>query len=390
MRTIVALKGKLVHIDNVTPLLLELVGHGILKNVLFVLPSKLAHETLTENPALDQCLSGLGKIVYLRSGKAGQHKMVRAARLLVNFWTLRSYFLGPVLSLEIEESPLFTLLTAFNRRVFRGKRVFMLLSNLPFQLQRKVWRHINTAFDRKFSVNIGKCDGVLSSHTRCNLEEMGTITTASNAPWLEVGYVRGFPKWRSHLKETRQTVRCGAEDKVNIFFPLTVLHRVEPNGREYKIFESVEAIIDVLGRFGDRIHTVFRYHPTTDKAHFLEILNRTGLKSFEISDDHPLRLIDASNMVITTSGSTLIADAWFLERPTIEYSRSSATPERDSIYDSVTDFFILDDEDELYKVIDQLSSGEIRVKRDSNKKALMFPVPDGNEMKDLLQGIIKN
>ena len=397
MKTVVILKGKLYHVDNVLPLLFELSTRHVLEDVIFVVPTRRDAGLLRENRTLYAAIQRLGRLDWLEGlevtsrdrGYRGLYRF-RPLRLIRNLWVLRHYFLGAVLSLEIDDGRLLRLLATLNRRLYGGQRVFLLLDNMPLDLNERMRSDIAKAYGRTFRTRIRFCDLIVSSYTREQFAHMTELSAPLGVRWINVGYTRGMAAWLHYLDEAALAEAGAGGDEPYIFFPLTTLYRREPNGREYKYYEACEAVLTVLKRFDSRIRTVFRFHPTTDRAHMNDILRRTGLATYTISTAHPTQLIRSAKLMITYAGSTLMADAWFAGIPIVEFAKPGASLYDDlggSPYESVIDYYIVGDEERLARVIDDLLSGRAEIHRDPEDRAQRFPVVDGEFLHRELAGL---
>ena len=129
MRSVVILKGKIFHVDNVLPLLFELKAAGLKGDFYFICSSRKEYEALRNNTTTDAALTALGRVTWFEPRRpAGRGLFGRlwsrlsVRRAIRNAWVLRYYVFGGVLSLESEDTPLYRYLMRFNRRVFRGRR----------------------------------------------------------------------------------------------------------------------------------------------------------------------------------------------------------------------------------------------------------------------------
>lgn len=385
MKPVFILKGKLYHVDNVVPLAHQLYCEKLFRKAVFVVPSSQDRTILEENRASMAAITHMGTLSNLTRrppvkprSLAARLGTLRPIRLARNLWVLRHYLLGRVLSFEMENGRWLDILTNLNRRLYGGRRIFLVTDNLPFSVSYSLKRSVERAYGREFRRRFPPCFAIVGSHSRADAEKLEALEIPPNTPWIEIGYSRGLASWLRHLRDVEERI-----DAPYAFFPLSVLRRKEPNGREYKFYKSLEVILGVLREFEKDVKVVFRYHPTTDRTHFNEILKRSGMRNFEISFAHPLHLISRANFMITYGGSTLTSDAWLLSCRTIEFGQPGASLYEDlneSAFAQVTDHFIYDDIDELRRVVRAAidANGEVEsLKRDDVHR---LDVLDGAEL----------
>jgi hypothetical protein len=397
MKTIVVLKGKLYHIDNILPLVMELCALHIVEKPLFVLPSYRDFLLLRENEALYLGAKSLGTITWLAGRNDGgtgiswrQLFRMRLARVVRNIWTFRHFMVRPVLSLEIEDGLVLRALSKLNRQLYGGKRIMLLINNLPLKIATGTQTNVFRAYGRRPSTRIQSCDAIISSFEREDFGRTMELDVPS-VPWIAVGYSRGLRSWSAYLDHRSSQGCCGDSSLPIIFFPLAVLHRKEPGGREYRFYQALETILAVLKSLETEAHTIFRYHPTTDRAHFAKILSRSGLVNCSISFEHPGVLMRKARLMLTYAGSTLAADAWFLGCPTVEFAATGASLHNDlgsSAYSDVTDYYIHDDPERLREVLLEIIRGKRAKARDASQRDELFHVIEPGSLQAQLSSLV--
>ena len=115
---------------------------------------------------------------------------------------------------------------------------------------------------------------------------------------------------------------CALENEIPkpyVFYPLSYL------GDLYGVFDEplgkdiLEETLLVLKAFQKDLFTVFRPHNTTDINILKKILARINFTKYTISYRHPSLLIEKSLFVMSNCFTTVLADACYQNRYTIDY-----------------------------------------------------------------------
>ena len=124
MTCIILLKGKLMHIDNILPLIFVLKKSGIISKSLFVTRDKQTFNTIKNNVALYKAITTIsGNLVCMNVHKN------RIIRILYNIFVLRRYLYKKVLSIEVTDA-LASKMAAFNKKIWKGVRLEIWMSIL--------------------------------------------------------------------------------------------------------------------------------------------------------------------------------------------------------------------------------------------------------------------
>jgi len=162
--------------------------------------------------------------------------------------------------------------------------------------------------------SVPKCDVVLSSFP------IEAYSKNEAKRFLDIGYCRGYQSWISRVKTRARVIQI---ENGYVFWPLSVLSRQEANAT----IDLSPVIFDTLRVFMSAEKTpyvVFRFHPTTDRNRFLEIVNSSGFKNYEISFEHPHILMQRCAFLFSNTGTSLYNDANFFDVPVVQYTPSNA------------------------------------------------------------------
>jgi hypothetical protein len=153
-----------------------------------------------------------------------------------------------------------------------------------------------------------------------------------------------------------------------LFFAVPVMSggvRGEQNEPFDVLFEEV---LTVLKNYNDRIATVFRPHPATDLKKMEGIIQRTGYRNYIVSYVHPTLMMSRAKFVMSIGATSLLSDAYFLKKPTLEYShydrRYLDLTGGQSLLFEHADHFINRSPGKLRETIDRLLEPQTQIVRD--------------------------
>ena len=190
----------ILYLDDILPLIFELKKADIISHPLFIAKDKKAYEFIKKNLVLyDGIYSIGGELACLNKYKN------RYINQLVNIFILRKYFYKKVVTIEACSNTAVFILSAFNRKVWKGKKIKSKILNRPFRQAKnniRYYRAIRGNFEVKEEIIKGY-DRILLTHTRSQYEEINNVKLNSNCPIVHVGYTRGLKEWRNFLDEKR-------------------------------------------------------------------------------------------------------------------------------------------------------------------------------------------
>ena len=374
MKCLILLKPKLIQLDNILPIVFELKATGIELRPRFVAPNKTTFALIQRNPVLCDAIRDVnGTLSHLSSHP------VRFLRVLPNLFVLRSFLFHKVISVEtsVDYSPLTTLLSRWNRKVRGGKRVLALLTNQPAR-QFTANAESHEAIRRKRVVKrVRDYDHVIVSHSKSEIEAAGQVCLDPSCHVTRVGYTRGLPAWQRYVNESASRHLESLEGNDYFLFLVPGLGLGIPGETCAPSAVVFEECLSVLRDYNDRLVTVFRPHPVTDMRKMKEILDRTQYRNYMVSYIHPAILIRNARFVMTNGPSTLLSDAYFMSKPTLEYTDYDprfleASGGRSLAFDH-SDSFINRDPEKLRRVFEGHLEGNGRVQRDPEKLRREFP-----------------
>lgn len=382
------LKGKLIATDNTLPFLMELQRVGLAKRICMIYSSRSAWRIFEEEKCLADIIESEG--IHVVTPRPGEGVLGRLARLVRIAWAIRhvlvqrAWFLG-----GDQLPPIGRLLAGINRRVFGGASLCNNLRSVDPVTHNNVVRVMDTEYGRGGSpVATEHCHAVLATVPLSAFDVRGP----TDLPVCLLGYARGFPAWRAAIAGRGRTAFEPEIADSYFFWPLTVLERQEKDGKVVRIGDSIEQILRFLARINYPLQVVFRYHPTTDRQEFSEIIKRSGFRNFAISFCHPHELIEYSRFVFSETGTSLFCDAWYAGKPVVQFVPNDdhfAEHDADgravaSIYQPVVDHFIARDWDAFRDLLMSLKDQPGKIDRAPAERERRMPVYAGQELVDRL------
>ncbi len=319
LQFIVHLKGKLMPVDNIAPIILEFSRHFKNSKFLFVSSSEGYSDLINR------------EIVYKKFFEQDNMKIISKPYdrnvLKVYYWRIKLILI--ILCLML-----------FNRVVLIDCSATKIMPRLLIKIQKKIWKGLEvitnlTPLDVKTRVFYDKL--VTKSYNRplnetetdykdlpkkCDLillspVEFKKFNSKSKAKVINVGFSRGMPQWQRFLENINKN-HIGFLESKFIFWPLSII-KVERWGHSFDISETILNTLLVLKKERPNLKVIFRYHPTTEIDEFHKILKESEFKNYEISFVHPQILIKKASFIFSNVATSLFCDACFLGKPVVQY-----------------------------------------------------------------------
>ena len=389
MTCIVILRGKLLHIDNILPLIFVLKKAGIISKPLFVVQDKTSFNTIKKNIVLCKAIKAIGgKIVCINIHNN------RIIRIIYNTFILKRYLCQKVLSIEVANAHV-SKMAAFNKKIWKGVRLINLINVIPsivgkrFYLRQKLvvkWKKGKTRV-------INNYDYALLSYTKEQLEDMTGIQIQLNqrTKVIQVGYTRGLKEWQEYLSLNSGHLFPEEIKMPYFFYPLGTLGKAvveedNPIG-EVRFRECLK----VLKAYNNDLMTVFKPSAVTEMDGVYKILEEIGYKNYIVSYAHPHQICKNARFTIATHNTTVLLDAYILGCPTIEYmcydSRIYNALGGESLLDGFVDYAIDRDQVALKTVLDKIIYSDVQVQRNDDKVKKHYPVLSTDKIKELFEFI---
>jgi hypothetical protein len=397
---IVLLKNKLITIDAVLPILMELDKRYSSKmDITLVFPNEATFRETNKNVHIKNvvtnlranyiCLRGRGRIAYIIAIVKLILIMLFRKTILIKF-SNNSFFYKqkPILAYIKKISAYIDIYAHLGvpSKEFRQDASDVLRSN----------KGINSFAQDEDGVfgDLNSFDYIMTSMPREQMQALYDIFIPDEKI-IYTGYFRSYPSWLDYVEQERKTYPAinGGE---YFLFILTTLGRRLADIDEPPMIELLEESLAVLKKFNNKIHTIFKPHPVTDLNKFNDVLSRIGYKNYSIDYGHPMILSTKAKFVVGNLFSTAMVDSYYLGCPTIEYCqydpRVNKILNNRSHGQGLCDFFIPRNAAKLESIVLGILNNEIAISRDAKFLSANYPpMPvDFFKLWDTCLGIPKN
>jgi hypothetical protein len=379
---IIHLKAKMVHLDNLLPLYLELKAHAISDEAILVMPDRSSFEFVKKNEViLDAITASNAQLIFMHKYKS------RILNLIRLVWLLRDYLLRSAISIQCswQHGRAVDFLVGFNRLVWRGRLFLSRLSNLSKEIEEKMrtfadltasldaakkvtssangaaeaeLERRNTVNERKASAKAANSDAVLVSYPVSVGDRLWSINFTPDVKPRNIGNPRSFPTWQSYLQEVTSRYLSPTLPRPYFFFVLGTINLPNPDQGNVSDDSTFRLCLSALKDFSKDIHTVFKPHPVTDMDQLKSILEEVGYENYSIVFVHPIILAKNALFSIANYSSTVLADANAGGCPTIDFarydSRGDRVIENKSLLIDAVDYYIDGDVQKLQKTVKYL------------------------------------
>lgn len=372
---VVLAKEKLISIDSILPLLMEMKSRHPDCRFLIVFPSQANKSLMTSNVHIWECLQSLDPTISV--------KPAGAIRLML--WSI-----GILFSLALRRNIILKFTDGFfMHRQFMGMlRICSNVTEVKAQIlpgsiifNKSIYKQAQLDADRcgrkqaAFDFFSGEFDRILSSLDQNVLKECYKIEV-DNSRLLKVGHLRSLPAWRKYVAEAarkHQIVGKGG----HVLYILTTMGKLVNSFHEPEIGELLRETLSVLKNYNGNFHTIFRPHAITDIGKLKQILAETGYSNFSIDHGHPMVLASNAIFAIGNFFSAALFDAYFMNVPIVEYSSYDRAFLESvggaSIAGPCCDFFLDRDPRMLDQTVGNLVHGVAETRRDPAVFKECFP-----------------
>jgi hypothetical protein len=366
-------KERLISIDAVIPVIMELKTRHPKCRLFFVLPSKNHFEVLNKNVHLMECLNLMNaEIIHPPLGG----RIIRffyILRLLIRFSFSRNFFFkaGDI----IYKHKIFMKIL---KKISRTKEIQLLLISPIKNYCRErvaVWK---TIVDREPGKVLGQAlddddDFLLTSVTEEDINKYYDRGVPHDK-YIYSGYVRNFDQWKKFFPAAVDSYSLIKQQPYCLFILTTMgkrLNQIE----EPPISEVFKESLIQLKQFNSRMHTVIRPHPITDMAILERILDEVQYENFTIDYGHPAILASKAEFVIGNSFSNTMYDAYILKRPIVLYTGYHKTWRDKFMKWPFVDFMFDRDPEPFSETISKLLDKKVTITRDETFIKENFPEP---------------
>lgn len=365
LQAVIHLKPKLFQLDCALPLIYELCDQQLIRDPIFVASDSRSYSEIKKNVVLFDAIGLIGGKLITASKFRN-----RWLNQLWNFAVLaRYYLLVPLVCFQTStrHGPIVRLLSRINRRVWGGRIIALHLDNVSNEIRERMSLFAAAtvhadAKDRGRKLDTTKTISgadvaVLHSLPRGRMSPHG-VTIAKDIPILAVGNTRALKTWQDFIANGTPRYLGDKVSDVYFLFVLGLLDLPNPDRNNQHDDEAVRRCLQALSGFCNRVQTVFKPHPVTDRGRLDAMLTEVGYRNYTYSYAHPMMLARNARFAIANYSSTVLCDAKAVGCPTIDFvsydTRAQHLVGNESLLSDYVDYYIPGDEPELVRVVDRL------------------------------------
>ena len=372
---IVVSKNKLIGVDAVLPVLMEIKNLYRQVQVIFVFINDEQQEMIKQNYNLWEAIETLRAKVYVLRTK---NKLLTLGRFIKFFGQV--LFSRNIFIKDVDALPKHDFVMKLLRKVSKVREIKTFLTfNAPLCHEKLLIERtvLNQRRGREstFDFFSGDYNYFLASLSAKQFKHCYHVDPPEEK-MVEVGYLRGLPQWQSFLSEA---VRRNSVVNSEAYF-LYVLCCEGKRLREFDEPELIELIRESLltfKKYNHKIKTVFKPHALTNVPKIQRLLDEIGYTNYTIDYGHPMVLSWRAKFIFGNVFSSTMVDAYYLGKPVVEYC--SYDPEiydklgRESYGGKICDFFIPRNPQQLEEVVGRLIEGQAAIERDRHFIQENFP-----------------
>lgn len=378
VQLVVILRSKLVAIDGILPVLMELKSRYRVGGILLCFHDHEHLEGVRKNYILWKAIESIhAKTLCLHDPNKG-----RVLWNMMNF-LVRTLFRRNILFKSGDTMPRHRLVESLMRVLSRTTVVkYHFAFKTPelaknCRIERSVVRRRNgMSLEQSTSVE-WQYDYFMSELAHEDLQEnFGSFVSSDKH--IAVGYTRGMTLWREFIRSQKM------ESRIEGAYCLYVLSFTGAMPRmrglcEPPIDELIVETLQVLKKHCGSLCIVFKPHIYTDMEEMKKIIERVGYTNYVIDYGHPMLLASGAKFVIGNGFSTTMADCFFIGIPVVEYSYLDRELfekyGRKSCGGQLVDFFSDRDPKKLDDVVCGILKGALHCRRDRDFIEKNFPQP---------------
>ena len=357
LNIIVVVQDKLITIDSVLPLLMEL--NSICTCKIYIISPDNHIENLEKNNDIMSCINSIGaELLYL---SRSQNKLKFYFQLLRKFAFKRNFLLK--FQNESLNSNFLFLLKIFSSL----KEVFL------FHLNAVTNQFINNCQIRfeygSKTANKLKFDSINADFYVTSLDENGLklLSFPKSREVIPIGYNRGGAEWKSYIKHRSSEFHLQKSNTKYCLYILSTMFLPLEKLDEPTMEVLLRETLVVLNEFSKDLHIVFRPHAITDMEIFQKVLDDLNVTNYSIDYSHPMILSSNAQFVIGNLYSNTMFDAYKQSIPIVEYASYDKVLlekfNKWSLGAECCDFFVQRDPVKLKNVINKIVIGDYLINR---------------------------
>ena len=358
-------KNRTVSIDRILPVLMKIKKINPRIRPMIVLWDRKHYDTIEANHDLWDGSKAINSRIYVMRGANKFLTLINLIRFI-----FRLLFKNNIILKDADVLPLYNIVIKVLKRLSRVTEIKVYLGvQFPSYLKNIYIQSIlyreRAGLSMDLDIGRGEYDYFISALTKAQWKESFN-TDFPERKMVKVGYVYKLPEWERFRKKAVGENKAIQNDY--FFYILHATYQRRSLLDEPDVAELIEESLNILKKYNSKIKTIFKPHTATDLGKVKELLDKTGYSNYVFDYSHPMVLSSNAKFVFGNIFSSIMFMAYYLGRPTVEYSQYD--PElftkigKQSLGGKYCDFFIHRDKKELDEVLDKLINGGVKVERD--------------------------
>jgi hypothetical protein len=345
-KIIVFVRNKLITLDTVLPLLIEVKNKYNISSEIVVF-DKLAHDAIYKNVVLSDAVDYVGREIFIGNGL--KNKLFRRFFILLSLFRLMfGFFRGDKIIHfgHLNKWPLKLIALIFSKNTYQ-----MQGSAYSFKYSEMNRSMKNLVLPTPMGENIIICADDLKLSAFKNIDQKKKIfyfgETRTRKSWVD--YVNSKSEY--YFKNYHPSIDL---NKGPIIF---ILGAIDAYPKKHRLFHLT---IEALSRIEDDIPILLKPHAFTEMETVYNAIN--GLDSFHITYLHPSVLATNARVFISNNFSNTLADAHSFGVKTIEYSNNDVDMLKQTNFGSTdpqyVDYFINNDNIKFINILNEVLGEE--------------------------------
>ena len=354
---IIICKQRLISIDSILPLLLEINKREANLNFFFIAPDKKHYELIKRQYHIMNCIEQIGGKFLFQPRKNRWSLYLWTIMLFIKLSFKTNVFFSGGACILKHDFFLYWLKKISKTIEFR----FSFLAPTPdfitnLNIHQIYMAELSGEAKQKSVKNRMTYNYFLSSMPYNAVKYLVPESIPKNK-FMELGYVRSFPEWLKFSSQAANVWHASHKKKYCLFILSTFGIRLDLYD-EPPLLDLFKETLQVLKSFSPDLHIVFKPHAITDMKIFKETVDALELSNYSVDYGHPMVLSKNAEFIIGNCFSNTMYDAFFLGCPVVEYaSYDPGLLKRINNKSSggiCCDYFISRDKKKLEKILNHL------------------------------------
>ncbi len=359
-----ACKYKLIGIDGILPILMELEKRFTNINIIIIFPDEFQYFEIKKNYHIWKGLEKINAKFFVT--KKG-NKIITAMSLFKI--ALKMIFRKNIIIKNSDILPKHSQFIRFIKKLSSTKEIYAVISNQTIESYHlfRLGHGLSSLNNNKpLKINKIDFDYCISSPIKSILNSIYGLVVEKKR-FFKIGYARRLPEWTAFMQRESEKLDMYSDNYFVFYLTGISGNRLGLDEPEYS--ELLIEALTVLKKFNKDIQTVFKPHIITAMDEFVEILDKIDYKNYIIDYAHPMIMAQKAKFAFAYTYSSTLFDAYFAGKPVILYTkydpRLFELLNGKSEGGDACDYFIHRDPEKLDHILRKAISGDLTVSRDS-------------------------